>query len=446
MDYKEAAEALQNFAVACGKRGVQILNPDPGGITDCKLSDEESFLRFAKTRKLVRGSVRPFDQYSVEDQKIIMEELNKYDNSNDGEKIFFVDCYCAATKVPGYKSAEVPDKIEEANSMGYGTYQNGREGEGLTGTFSRALQHVRGLESAPAKTEPAQPSTPAQKPAEPAQKPVEPVQKPAEPVQKPAEPAQKPAEPVQKPAEPVQKPAEPVQKPAEPAQKPAEQAPQPSEKPEQPKTRKVVRHRYGEGEAHDRAVAQAKRMNNKRLSPEEMEVALQNLQRMEELGLIAKGPKGTTNSDVYLYRLVQSKLYFHLQEKVKVSDGSYEKVANALGSESGKNHREVLKDLMSKKLDDETLKDYARTVNVTEGCITNKGEARTTHKIPVRGKYSFKAGSSNNVSSIEEEETIQNNGTLRKAAKVFNQESQSDAYENAVAVNPYPSGYGYGSC
>ncbi len=145
MDYKEAAEAFQDFVAACGKRGVQILNPGPGGVTDCNLNNEESFLRLAKTGKLLMGSVLPFDQYSVKQQKIIMEELNKYDNSNDGEKIFSVDCYCAAAKVPGYKSPMVPDDIEKANKVTQWTYQTGRRDVGLTNQFNRSLQHVRDL-------------------------------------------------------------------------------------------------------------------------------------------------------------------------------------------------------------------------------------------------------------------------------------------------------------
>ena len=211
----------------------------------------------------------------------------------------------------------------------------------------------------------------------------------------------------------------------------------------------VVRHRYGkENSDHKKAIDHATKRNNGRLKTKEKEIAIQNLQRMEELGLIAKGPEGTSNAEVYLYRLHQSKLYYDLTEKVQMSDGTYQPVSKALASESGKTHRNVYKDITTKALDDETLKDYARTINITEGCISNKGVARTTHKIPVRNNRSFKAGSSNNIEVVKEEIEVKSSSaeqeqstdepnvskTLKSSSTEYDTGKQESVNKNAVAL------------
>lgn len=211
----------------------------------------------------------------------------------------------------------------------------------------------------------------------------------------------------------------------------------------------VVRHRYGKDNSdHKKAVDHATKRNDGRLKTKAKEIAIQNLQRMEELGLIAKGPEGTSNAEVYLYRLHQSKLYYDLTEKVQMSDGTYQPVSKALASESGKTHRNVYKDITTKALDDETLKDYARTINITEGCISNKGVARTTHKIPVRNNRSFKAGSSNNIEVVKEEIEVKSSSaeqeqstdepnvskTLKSSSTEYDTGKQESVNKNAVAL------------
>ena len=207
----------------------------------------------------------------------------------------------------------------------------------------------------------------------------------------------------------------------------------------------VVRHQYGAKAEHEEALKHATKRNH-RLRDAERETALQNLRRMEELGFIPKGPKGSSNAEVYLYRLHQCDLYYHLDEEIKMSDGSFQKIKDALGSESGKSHREVFDDLKKEKLSDDQLKDYARTINMAEGCITNKGTARTTHKIPIRGKMSFKAGISNDISVVEEQivketkdKSSQNasgnvSETLRNVTEEYGIEEQKESDSQSVAI------------
>ena len=207
----------------------------------------------------------------------------------------------------------------------------------------------------------------------------------------------------------------------------------------------VVRHQYGAKAEHEEALKHATKRNH-RLRDAERETALQNLRRMEELGFIPKGPKGSSNAEVYLYRLHQCDLYYHLDEEIKMSDGSFQKIKDALGSESGKSHREVFDDLKKEKLSDDQLKDYARTINMAEGCITNKGTARTTHKIPIRGKMSFKAGISNDISVVEEQivketkdKSSQNasgnvSETLRNVTEEYGIEEQRESDSQSVAI------------
>ncbi len=388
MDKGLVTEKFISILNEAADKGIPLLRSKAGGVAMAEFKWNKDIENFASTGKLGAAEIVQWKELNLEQQHTLLEMLNKYHNADDGEKLINVDMILCAMKAPGYEG--VAKDIEKANTWVPEsiwrplavTYQSQRPALGLDSKFHHLKGKIDGQfteydqflsEIFPRIPQPE--STP--------------------------EPTFQPT------PEPTFQPTpEPT---AQPTPEPTAQ-PTPEPTPE-PKTIKVVRHRYGKGEAHDRAVAHAKRRNSdpKRLTPEEREIALQNLQRMEELGLIAKGPEGTSNSEVYLYRLYQSTLYYHLNEKIKMSDGSYEPVSSALGSESGKNHKEVYKDLTTQQLDDDTLEDYARTVNMTEGCITNKGEARTTHKIPVRGKYSFKAGISSNVEIAEEIQNILNN-------------------------------------
>ena len=145
----------------------------------------------------------------------------------------------------------------------------------------------------------------------------------------------------------------------------------------------VLKYRQIDEKAFQTELAHAEK-RNARLKQSAHDKAIQNLKAMEEQGLLAVGPNGESNAEVYLYRLYQSKLFYDLKEKVKMSDGSWKRVETALASESGKNHREVLADLMRKDLSPAELKDYARTVSLTDGCITAKGSVKRNHQIPVR--------------------------------------------------------------
>lgn len=160
-------------------------------------------------------------------------------------------------------------------------------------------------------------------------------------------------------------------------------------------------------EAHKTVVDWATNRNQKRplnrLSKKAYDQAIKNIKKMEELGLLAKGPAGVSNAEVYLYRLHQSRLFYSPSELIKHSNGEFVTVDKALGSESGVAFRTVFKDLTSKELTDDQLKDYARTVEVTEGCVNNFGQCRTTPKIPMKGKNaSYNQGATHNIGTASE--------------------------------------------
>lgn len=175
----------------------------------------------------------------------------------------------------------------------------------------------------------------------------------------------------------------------------------------------VLKYRQIDEKAFQSEVAHAEK-RNARLKQSAHDKAIQNLKAMEEQGLLAVGPNGESNAEVYLYRLYQSKLFYDLKEKVKMSDGSWERVETALASESGKNHREVLADLMTKDLSPAELKDYARTVSLTDGCITEKGSVRRNHQIPVRTDADLAHAQQSGIEQSKSEKSAEKNPKLTR--------------------------------
>ncbi len=181
--------------------------------------------------------------------------------------------------------------------------------------------------------------------------------------------------------------------------------------------------KYDRATAHQTVIDWAADRNKNRpknkLKPTAYAQGIKNIKRMEELGLLPKGINGISNAEVYLYRLHQSRLFYSPQELVKHTNGEFITIDKALGSESGKAFRTVFKDLTSKELTDDQLKDYARTVLVTEGCVNNFGQCRTTPKIPEKGKNaSYNAGASHNIETASE--------TLTKSGKDITQDTEYD--------------------
>lgn len=219
--------------------------------------------------------------------------------------------------------------------------------------------------------------------------------------------------------------------------------------PEQPPREveiEVMRHQYGANkDEHSRAVNQAKtrigRNGNSRTSRQQRAIlggkvgmqtannnALANIIDMEEKGLLPKGPGGQSNAEVYLYRLQQARLFYSPDERLEMSDGTRQTADKALGS-GDMTFRQVYDALINGQITDpEQLEQLARTIQITEGCINNRGQARTKPIIPVQGQ-SYSPGADRQVSTLRE--------TLKHAAGQEITEytaNRDQGLQNAVAA------------
>ena len=210
----------------------------------------------------------------------------------------------------------------------------------------------------------------------------------------------------------------------------------------------VVRHRYGaDNDAHTRAVQQAKNRINRagrsrqarrqraalggRVGMETATAnALANIREMEKKGLLPMGPGGQSNAEVYLYRMQQARLFYSPSTKLQMSDGSYQTADQALGS-GDMTFRQVYDALISGQITDPAqLESLARSVQLAEGCINNKGQARTNPRIPVSG-MSYAPGDDRQVSVVKEQTSLSDR--LRAGAE--REITEDQGLQNAVANN-----------
>lgn len=210
----------------------------------------------------------------------------------------------------------------------------------------------------------------------------------------------------------------------------------------------VVRHRYGaDNDAHTRAVQQAKNRINRagrsrqarrqraalggRVGMETATAnALANIREMEKKGLLPMGPGGQSNAEVYLYRMQQARLFYDPSTKLQMSDGSYQTADQALGS-GDMTFRQVYDALISGQITDPAqLESLARSVQLAEGCINNKGQARTNPRIPVSG-MSYAPGDDRQVSVVKEQTSLSDR--LRAGAE--REVTEDQGLHNAVANN-----------
>lgn len=139
----------------------------------------------------------------------------------------------------------------------------------------------------------------------------------------------------------------------------------------------TIRHCYGETlQDHDKIIQHAQKRNMQRIKSKARETALENLKRLEESGLIAKGPDGTTTSDVRLYQLYQSVQLLSKNDTIQMElDEGIEKVpvSDLLTDEAGRSHKQIYKLLTRQKLSEEELKKMADVFNCLEEIINGKG-------------------------------------------------------------------------
>lgn len=141
----------------------------------------------------------------------------------------------------------------------------------------------------------------------------------------------------------------------------------------------TIRHQYGETEEqHQKVLTHAKTRNN-RIKSKQRAKALDNIHRMEELGLVAKGPNGESNADVYLYKIFQSTKLLTADSELHLdldSDGKIDKIQarEALSSTDGKTHKQIYKALTTKNLSEEELYKLVDMVNNVETLINDRGE------------------------------------------------------------------------
>ena len=178
----------------------------------------------------------------------------------------------------------------------------------------------------------------------------------------------------------------------------------------------VIRHRYGAtDQEHQDVLAQAQRRNRSRLDyrrrgrrnrskPTPYQTAINNIQKMEALGLLPKGPNGESNAEVYLYRLYQAQQFYHPDEMLMTESGEYRRVRDLFRSNDGKSLNRVYRNLIARELSEDQLRAYAPTLLTAERCIDEKGYDRTQHSNSVRGR-SFRPGRSHNIEEISESVT-----------------------------------------
>ncbi|MBO7243996.1 MAG: ankyrin repeat domain-containing protein [Alphaproteobacteria bacterium] len=182
----------------------------------------------------------------------------------------------------------------------------------------------------------------------------------------------------------------------------------------------VIRHQYGDlGEDesridHSEVLDFANGRNRERLDhrrrgrrnrnrPTPYQTAISNIRRMEEMGLLPKGPNGESNADVYLYRLYQAREFYHPQEYLMIEGGEYRRVSDLFRSSDGKSLNRVYSNLIARELSDNQLRSYAVTILTAERCIDNKGHDRAHHRGRILDRFSYRPGATNDV-----EETRQN--------------------------------------
>ena len=178
----------------------------------------------------------------------------------------------------------------------------------------------------------------------------------------------------------------------------------------------VIRHRYGAtDQEHQDVLAQAQRRNRSRLDyrrrgrrnrskPTPYQTAINNIRKMETLGLLPKGPNGESNAEVYLYRLYQARQFYHPDEMLMTESGEYRRVRDLFRSNDGKSLNRVYRNLIARELSEDQLRAYAPTLLTAERCIDEKGYDRTRHSNSVRGR-SFRPGRSHNIEEISESVT-----------------------------------------
>ena len=178
----------------------------------------------------------------------------------------------------------------------------------------------------------------------------------------------------------------------------------------------VIRHRYGAtDQEHQDVLAQAQRRNRSRLDyrrrgrrnrskPTPYQTAINNIRKMEALGLLPKGPNGESNAEVYLYRLYQAQQFYHPDEMLMTESGEYRRVRDLFRSNDGKSLNRVYRNLIARELSEDQLRAYAPTLLTAERCIDEKGHDRTQHSNSVRGR-SFRPGRSHNIEEISESVT-----------------------------------------
>lgn len=178
----------------------------------------------------------------------------------------------------------------------------------------------------------------------------------------------------------------------------------------------VIRHRYGAtDQEHQDVLAQAQRRNRSRLDyrrrgrrnrskPTPYQTAINNIRKMEALGLLPKGPNGESNAEVYLYRLYQAQQFYHPDEMLMTESGEYRRVRDLFRSNDGKSLNRVYRNLIARELSKDQLRAYAPTLLTAERCIDEKGYDRTRHSNSVRGR-SFRPGRSHNIEEISESVT-----------------------------------------
>lgn len=178
----------------------------------------------------------------------------------------------------------------------------------------------------------------------------------------------------------------------------------------------VIRHRYGAtDQEHQDVLAQAQRRNRSRLDyrrrgrrnrskPTPYQTAINNIRKMETLGLLPKGPNGESNAEVYLYRLYQARQFYHPDEMLMTESGEYRRVRDLFRSNDGKSLNRVYRNLIARELSEDQLRAYAPTLLTAERCIDEKGYDRTQHSNSVRGR-SFRPGRSHNIEEISESVT-----------------------------------------
>ena len=215
----------------------------------------------------------------------------------------------------------------------------------------------------------------------------------------------------------------------------------------------VIRHRYGADSdesdrriiTHQEAVDFAKNRNQSRLNRRRRgqrnrnratpyATAIENIKRMENMGLIPKGPNGESNAEVYLYRLYQAREFYHQDEYLMVENGEYRRVSELFQSADGKSLRRVYSNLISRDLTDEQLRNYARTILTAERCIDNMGHDRTRHQSRVLDRYSYRPGQTNNINQEEETvtRTLRDNG---ESVPEYTQEALSSDQRVAIVGN-----------